>query len=123
MGDVVEQLNAVAALEAAIITLTTSTSPAHTPHTPPHAPHTPHANMHTLRADLRTSVLRSLFQFLNATTQAQLVLRVMRLVMQLRVSGNNLLNVCNVALRISKCDQNDLLFVQEDVLRMLGLDS
>ena len=38
-------------------------------------------------------------------------------VLQMKVTGNNLTNICKVVYRVAKTEKNDQLFLEEDMLR------
>jgi len=66
----------------------------------------------------RGEVLRTVFKFLDLS-DPRLLLRLGRLILSMKVTGNNLTNICMVVYRVAKTEKNDQLFLEEDILRCL----
>ena len=41
--------------------------------------------------------------------------------LQMKVTGNNLTNICMVVYRVAKTEKNDQLFLEEDILSKINL--
>ena len=42
-------------------------------------------------------------------------------VLQMKVTGNNLTNICMVVYKVAKTEKNDQLFLEEDILSKLNV--
>ncbi|XP_028653445.1 armadillo repeat-containing protein 2 isoform X1 [Erpetoichthys calabaricus] len=62
----------------------------------------------------RTTVLRILFKLIDIGSD-QLNLHLSKLIFALSVTGNNLLNVCKLVFKISRSENNDILFQQNTI--------
>ncbi|XP_075869716.1 armadillo repeat-containing protein 2 isoform X2 [Nelusetta ayraudi] len=77
------------------------------------------------RADLlgrsckrRAAILRTLFRLVDLNS-ARLDLCIARLCLALRVSGNNLLNICKLVFQMSRNERNDGLFQENSIIETL----
>nr|XP_057913906.1 armadillo repeat-containing protein 2 isoform X2 [Doryrhamphus excisus] len=69
----------------------------------------------------RSTILRTLFQLIDLNS-SRLDLHIAELCLALRVSGNNLLNICKLVFQISRNESNDALFQDNSVIDfLLGL--
>ncbi|XP_061602970.1 armadillo repeat-containing protein 2 [Cololabis saira] len=69
----------------------------------------------------RSWILRTLFRLIDLN-YAQLNLRIAKLCLTLCVRGNNLLNICKLIFKISRTDDNDILFENNSIIdSLLGL--
>ncbi|TSL47633.1 Armadillo repeat-containing protein 2 [Bagarius yarrelli] len=66
----------------------------------------------------RTQVLRALFRLIDLRSD-QLNLTLTKVILALRVSGNNLLNICKLVFKISRNSRNDFLFQDNSLLGSL----
>lgn len=66
----------------------------------------------------RGEILRTVFKFLDLS-DPRLLLRLGRLILAMKVTGNNLTNVCMVVYKVAKTEKNDQLFLEEDILKSL----
>lgn len=66
----------------------------------------------------RGEILRTVFKFLDLS-EPRLLLRLGRLILSMKVTGNNLTNICMVVYRVAKTEKNDQLFLEENMLRCL----
>ncbi|XP_020605577.1 armadillo repeat-containing protein 2-like [Orbicella faveolata] len=66
----------------------------------------------------RGEILRTVFKFLDLS-DPRLLLRLGRLILSMKVTGNNLTNICMVMYRVAKTEKNDQLFLEEDILKCL----
>ncbi|KAL9969241.1 hypothetical protein ACROYT_G021436 [Oculina patagonica] len=66
----------------------------------------------------RGEILRTVFKFLDLS-DPRLLLRLGRLILSMKVTGNNLTNVCMIVYRVAKTEKNDQLFLEEDILKCL----
>ncbi|XP_064628515.1 armadillo repeat-containing protein 2-like isoform X2 [Lineus longissimus] len=66
----------------------------------------------------RSAILKSIFKLLDME-EPRLLLVLARNILALKVSGNNLMNVCKLVFKVSKDEKNDTLFVEDGVV--LGL--
>ena len=46
---------------------------------------------------------------------------VLLFVLQMKVTGNNLTNICMVVYKVAKTEKNDQLFLEEDILSKLNV--
>ncbi|XP_012722740.2 armadillo repeat-containing protein 2 [Fundulus heteroclitus] len=76
------------------------------------------ADMLGRRCKRRSGILRTLFRLVDLDS-AQLNLRIAELCLALRVSGNNLLNICKLVFQISRSESNDILFEKTSVIDSL----
>ncbi|XP_015772193.1 PREDICTED: armadillo repeat-containing protein 2-like [Acropora digitifera] len=63
----------------------------------------------------RGEILRTVFKFLDLS-EPRLLLRLGRLILSMKVTGNNLTNICMVVYKVAKTEQNDQLFLEENIL-------
>ncbi|XP_031553121.1 armadillo repeat-containing protein 2-like [Actinia tenebrosa] len=66
----------------------------------------------------RGEILKTLFKFLDVT-DPRLMLRLGKLILSMKVSGNNITNICMVIYKLAKTEKNDQMFLEEDMLRYL----
>ncbi|KAM6954101.1 armadillo repeat-containing protein 2 [Aplochiton taeniatus] len=66
----------------------------------------------------RTGLLKTLFRLVDLNS-AQLDLQLAKLCLALKVSGNNLLNICKLVFKISRSESNDVLFQNNSILDSL----
>ncbi|KAK3739022.1 hypothetical protein QZH41_010480 [Actinostola sp. cb2023] len=66
----------------------------------------------------RGEILKTLFKFLDVN-DSRLVLRLGRLILSMKVTGNNITNICMVIYKLAKTEKNDQMFLEEDMLRYL----
>ncbi|XP_067050151.1 armadillo repeat-containing protein 2-like [Acropora muricata] len=66
----------------------------------------------------RGEILRTVFKFLDLS-EPRLLLRLGRLILSMKVTGNNLTNICMVVYKVAKTEQNDQLFLEENILTYL----
>lgn len=66
----------------------------------------------------RGEILRTVFRFLDLS-EPRLLLRLGRLILSMKVTGNNLTNICMVVYRVAKTEENDQLFLEENILGCL----
>lgn len=66
----------------------------------------------------RGEILRTVFKFLDFS-DPRLLLRLGKLILSMKVTGNNLSNICMVVYRVAKTEKNDQLFLEEDMLKCL----
>ncbi|XP_065056881.1 armadillo repeat-containing protein 2-like [Rhopilema esculentum] len=64
----------------------------------------------------RTAVLRTIFKFVEADS-AEVILKLCKLALMMKVTGNNLTNICKLIFKISKDKTKDTLFKEHDLLR------
>ncbi|XP_070843541.1 armadillo repeat-containing protein 2 [Chaetodon trifascialis] len=79
------------------------------------------ADMLGRRCKRRSGILRTLFRLIDLNS-AQLNLHIAKLCLALRVSGNNLLNICKLIFQISRSESNDVLFQNNSIIdSLLGI--
>ncbi|KAK7108771.1 armadillo repeat-containing protein 2-like isoform X1 [Littorina saxatilis] len=66
----------------------------------------------------RSSVLKVIFRLLDVE-DTRLLLKLARLILAMKVTGNNLLQVCKLVFKIARNEKNDALFLEENILNML----
>ncbi|XP_076467000.1 armadillo repeat-containing protein 2-like isoform X2 [Babylonia areolata] len=66
----------------------------------------------------RSTVLKVIFRLLDVE-DTKLLLKLARLILALKVGGNNLLNVCKLVFKVSRNEKNDPLFLEENILNLL----
>ncbi|CAL1534975.1 unnamed protein product [Lymnaea stagnalis] len=66
----------------------------------------------------RSSLLKAIFKLLDVD-EPRVLLRLARLILAFKVSGNNLLNVCKLVFKVSRNDKNDSYFLEENILNLL----
>ncbi|XP_043921248.1 armadillo repeat-containing protein 2 isoform X2 [Protopterus annectens] len=66
----------------------------------------------------RAILLKILYKLVDVGSD-QLSLLLVKLILALRVTGKNLLNVCKLIFKISRCENNDVLFQTENILDSL----
>ncbi|XP_047429135.1 armadillo repeat-containing protein 2 [Mugil cephalus] len=76
------------------------------------------ADMLGRRCERRSGILRTLFRLIDLNF-ARLNLRIAELCLALRVSGNNLLNICKLIFQISRSESNDTLFQNNSIIDSL----
>lgn len=76
------------------------------------------ADMLGRRCKSRSGILRTLFRLIDLNS-AQLNLHIAQLCLALCVSGNNLLNICKLIFKISRSENNDILFHNNSILDSL----
>ncbi|XP_033741539.1 armadillo repeat-containing protein 2-like isoform X2 [Pecten maximus] len=67
----------------------------------------------------RSTILKSVFKLLDLE-EPKVLLRVARLILAFRVSGNNLLNVCKLVFKVSRNEKNDPEFLRGNILELLS---
>ncbi|KAI3364265.1 hypothetical protein L3Q82_011072, partial [Scortum barcoo] len=79
------------------------------------------ADMLGRRCKGRSVILRTLFRLIDLNS-ARLNLHIAKLCLALRVSGNNLLNICKLIFQISRSESNDILFQNNSIIdSILGI--
>ncbi|KAM7367831.1 hypothetical protein PAMP_014105 [Pampus punctatissimus] len=76
------------------------------------------ADMLGRRCKRRSGILRTLFRLIDLNS-AQLNLHIAKLCLALCVSGNNLLNICKLIFKISRSENNDILFQNNSIIDSL----
>ncbi|EDO32819.1 predicted protein, partial [Nematostella vectensis] len=66
----------------------------------------------------RGEILKTVFKFLDIN-DPKLILRLGRLILSMKVTGNNITNICMVVYRLAKTEKNDQMFMEEDMLKCL----
>ena len=66
----------------------------------------------------RSVLLKSVFKLLDIE-DAQLQMKLSEIILKYRVSGNNLNNVCKLVFKLSKVEENDVLFAESTLLDLL----
>ena len=66
----------------------------------------------------RSLLLKSVFKLLDIE-DAQLQMKLSEIILKYRVSGNNLNNVCKLVFKLSKIEENDVLFAESNLLDLL----
>ncbi|KAG7460877.1 hypothetical protein MATL_G00203520 [Megalops atlanticus] len=66
----------------------------------------------------RAALLRTLFQLIDVGSD-QLNLQLAKVILALSVSGNNLLNICKLIFKISRSENNDVLFQNNSIIDSL----
>ncbi|XP_052020257.1 armadillo repeat-containing protein 2 [Apodemus sylvaticus] len=66
----------------------------------------------------RTVLLKALYKLVDVGSDA-LSLKLAKLILALKVSGKNLLNVCKLVFKISRSEENDLLMQKDNILESL----
>ncbi|CAH1799821.1 unnamed protein product [Owenia fusiformis] len=73
----------------------------------------------------RSAILKTVFKILDSD-DPKLLIRVARVVLQLKVTANNLTNVCKLIFKVSRNERNDQLFLKdtiiEDLLPVVTID-
>ncbi|XP_056422246.1 armadillo repeat-containing protein 2 isoform X2 [Hyla sarda] len=70
------------------------------------------------RCKRRSHILKSLYKLVDVGSD-RLGLSLAKLILELRVSGKNLLNICKLVFKISRSDNNDCLFQKENMMGVL----
>ncbi|XP_034554990.1 armadillo repeat-containing protein 2 isoform X2 [Notolabrus celidotus] len=79
------------------------------------------ADMLGRRCKRRSGILRTLFRLIDLNS-TQLNLHIAKLCLALRVSGNNLLNICKLVFQISRSESNDAFFQNNSIIdSLLGI--
>ncbi|KAL3882503.1 hypothetical protein ACJMK2_028840 [Sinanodonta woodiana] len=66
----------------------------------------------------RSTVLKAIFKMLDLE-EPRLLLKLARLILSFKVSGNNLLNVCKLVFKVSRNEKNDAVFLEGNMLDLL----
>ncbi|XP_005102121.1 armadillo repeat-containing protein 2 isoform X2 [Aplysia californica] len=66
----------------------------------------------------RSNILKIIFKLLDVD-EPRVLLRMARLILAFKVTGNNLLNVCKLVFKVSRNDKNDSFFLEENILNLL----
>ncbi|XP_077976890.1 armadillo repeat-containing protein 2-like [Glandiceps talaboti] len=66
----------------------------------------------------RSSVLKPVYRLLDIDNP-KLMLKLARLILAFKVSGNNLMNVCRLVFKVSREENNDTLFMQHNLLDLI----
>ncbi|PNF40949.1 hypothetical protein B7P43_G08853 [Cryptotermes secundus] len=66
---------------------------------------------------LRAQVLKTLYKFVESSNE-MLLLQIARIILAFRVSGKNLSGVCKLVFKVSRCDKNDRLFLEDNILEL-----
>ncbi|KAK3593875.1 hypothetical protein CHS0354_011480 [Potamilus streckersoni] len=66
----------------------------------------------------RSTVLKAIFKMLDLE-EPRLLLKLARLILSFKVSGNNLLNVCKLVFKVSRNEKNDAIFLEGNMLDLL----
>ncbi|RUS90870.1 hypothetical protein EGW08_001377 [Elysia chlorotica] len=66
----------------------------------------------------RSHILKVIFKLLDVD-EPRVLLRLARLILGFKVSGNNLLNVCKLVFKVARNDKNDPYFLEENILNLL----
>ncbi|KAJ4439022.1 hypothetical protein ANN_14978 [Periplaneta americana] len=66
---------------------------------------------------LRGQVLKTLYKFVESSNET-LLLQIARIILAFRVSGKNLSGVCKLVFKVSRCDKNDKLFLEDNILEL-----
>ncbi|KAF5303070.1 hypothetical protein FQR65_LT08399 [Abscondita terminalis] len=74
-------------------------------------------NFLNMNVDSKTKIriLKCLYRYVE-TTNEKLLLNIARVILALRVTGNNLTGVCKLIFKVSKNDKNDRLFMERNIL-------
>ncbi|KAK2154942.1 hypothetical protein LSH36_253g04000 [Paralvinella palmiformis] len=76
------------------------------------------ANLLGKNCKRRPLILKTVFKLLDLESP-KLLLRLARLILALKVSGNNLVNVCKLVFKVSKDEKNDFFFLEGNILDLL----
>ncbi|KAK9693613.1 hypothetical protein QE152_g34085 [Popillia japonica] len=76
-------------------------------------------NMLTTKISSKTKIhiLKCLYKFVESQNE-KLLLSIARIILALKVTGNNLSGVCKLIFKVSKNDKNDCLFFQKNILEL-----
>ncbi|KYB28498.1 armadillo repeat-containing protein 2 isoform X1 [Tribolium castaneum] len=66
---------------------------------------------------MKIHVLKALYKFVESQNE-RLLLNIARVILGLKVTGNNLSGVCKLIFKVSKNDKNDYLFFQKNILEL-----
>ncbi|BFZ09273.1 hypothetical protein BsWGS_12312 [Bradybaena similaris] len=66
----------------------------------------------------RSQILKVIFKLLDVD-EPRVLLKLSRLILAFKVSGNNLLNVCKLVFKVSRNDTNDMYFLEDNILNLL----
>ncbi|KAK5645760.1 hypothetical protein RI129_004224 [Pyrocoelia pectoralis] len=69
----------------------------------------------TVDSKTKICILKCLYRFVESPNE-QLLLNIARIILALRVTGNNLSGVCKLIFKVSKNDKNDSLFLEGNIL-------
>ncbi|XP_006815976.1 armadillo repeat-containing protein 2-like [Saccoglossus kowalevskii] len=76
------------------------------------------ANMLGRTSKRRSSVLKPIYRLLDIDNP-KLMLKLARLILAFKVTGNNLTNVCKLVFKVSREETNDTLFMQHNILDLV----
>ncbi|KAF5287727.1 hypothetical protein FQA39_LY15747 [Lamprigera yunnana] len=74
-------------------------------------------NFMATNVDSKTKIriLKCLYKYVESTNE-KLLLNIARIILTLKVTGNNLSGVCKLIFKVSKNDRNDILFLEDNIL-------
>ncbi|XP_044752199.1 armadillo repeat-containing protein 2 isoform X2 [Coccinella septempunctata] len=67
---------------------------------------------------MKIQILKCLYKYVESTNQV-LLLSLARIILALKVTGNNLSGVCKLLFKVAKNDSNDHLFLEKNILELL----
>ncbi|GLH08473.1 Uncharacterized protein GBIM_13701, partial [Gryllus bimaculatus] len=66
---------------------------------------------------LKSQVLKVIYKFVERSNET-LLLQIARIILGFRVNGSNLSGVCKLVFKVSRCDKNDRLFLEDNILEL-----
>ncbi|XP_050524362.1 armadillo repeat-containing protein 2 isoform X2 [Daktulosphaira vitifoliae] len=78
-----------------------------------------HEHLGIIRDENKKSfILRTVFRLANSSTNDELIIHILLVLLQMSVSGKYLMTVCKLFFKVSRLDKNDRLFLETDVLNL-----